>query len=163
RTLEHRLQLARLRRIHVVPDDAAELWRIARSMGFRQDPAAALEEQWRRHTREVRRLHEKLFYRPLLNAVARLDPGEARLTPEAVAMLADDDELRPGGRAPVEAGTLGTTGRHDDADQAVTSVRALRRRELFRTAAADVLGLLDVDAVGEALSDVTASTIAGAL
>ena len=33
--------------------------------------------------REVRRLHEKLFYRPLLDAVARLEPGEARLTPEA--------------------------------------------------------------------------------
>jgi glutamate-ammonia-ligase adenylyltransferase len=31
----------------------------------------------------VRRLHEKLFYRPLLTAVARLDPDEARLTPEA--------------------------------------------------------------------------------
>ena len=30
--------------------------------------------QWRRHAREVRRLHEKLFYRPLLDAVARL-PG----------------------------------------------------------------------------------------
>ena len=27
------------------------------------------------HTREVRRLHEKLFYRPLLSAVARV-PGE---------------------------------------------------------------------------------------
>ena len=36
-----------------------------------------------RHAREVRRLHEKLFYRPLLHAVARLDAGEARLTPEA--------------------------------------------------------------------------------
>ena len=28
--------------------------------------------QWRRHGREVRRLHEKLFYRPLLAAVAQL-------------------------------------------------------------------------------------------
>ena len=33
--------------------------------------------------REVRRLHEKLFYRPLLAAVARLSGEEARLTPEA--------------------------------------------------------------------------------
>jgi glutamate-ammonia-ligase adenylyltransferase len=31
----------------------------------------------------VRRLHEKLFYRPLLDAVARLEPGSARLTLEA--------------------------------------------------------------------------------
>ena len=42
-----------------------------------------LDKQWRYHRREVRRLHEKLFYRPLLAAVAT-DPGdEARLTPEA--------------------------------------------------------------------------------
>ena len=32
---------------------------------------------------EVRRLHEKLFYRPLLAAVARLPAEEARLTPAA--------------------------------------------------------------------------------
>ena len=37
----------------------------------------------RRQAREVRRLHEKLFYRPLLTAVARLSTDEARLTPEA--------------------------------------------------------------------------------
>jgi glutamate-ammonia-ligase adenylyltransferase len=35
------------------------------------------------YSREVRRLHEKLFYRPLLSAVARLPAAEARLTPEA--------------------------------------------------------------------------------
>ena len=33
------------------------------------DPARALETEWHRHAREVRRLHEKLFYRPLLAAV----------------------------------------------------------------------------------------------
>ena len=38
---------------------------------------------WRQHGREVRRLHEKLFYRPLLTAVAQLSPDEARLTPAA--------------------------------------------------------------------------------
>ena len=47
------------------------------------DPAAALAAQWRLHASQARQLHEKLFYRPLLDAVARL-PGEAtRLTPEA--------------------------------------------------------------------------------
>ncbi len=60
-----------------------DLRRIARSMGMRSDPVAELTDALRRHRREVRRLHEKLFYRPLLNAVARLDAGEARLTPEA--------------------------------------------------------------------------------
>lgn len=38
---------------------------------------------WKRHASVVRRLHEKLFYRPLLDAVAQLAPGEARLSPEA--------------------------------------------------------------------------------
>jgi glutamate-ammonia-ligase adenylyltransferase len=40
-------------------------------------------QQWRRHRSEVRRLHEKIFYRPLLDAVARLPSDEVRLTPEA--------------------------------------------------------------------------------
>ena len=35
------------------------------------------------HRREVRRLHEKLFYRPLLGAVAKLPGAEARLSLEA--------------------------------------------------------------------------------
>ena len=56
---------------------------IGRSMGFVTDPANELVTAWRGHQREVRRLHEKLFYRPLLDAVARLEPGSARLTLEA--------------------------------------------------------------------------------
>jgi glutamate-ammonia-ligase adenylyltransferase len=36
--------------------------------------------QWRQHAREARRLHEKLFYRPLLDAVARLPTDAVRLT-----------------------------------------------------------------------------------
>ena len=83
RTLEHRIQLHKLRRTHTMPDDEAELRRLGRSLGFRQDPVGELVATWRRHAREVRRLHEKLFYRPLLQAVARLDAGEARLSLEA--------------------------------------------------------------------------------
>jgi glutamate-ammonia-ligase adenylyltransferase len=81
RTVEHRLQLAQLRRTHLLPTDERELRRLARAMGYRD------VESWRRdhdaHTREVRRLHEKLFYRPLLDAVARLPAEQATLTPEA--------------------------------------------------------------------------------
>ncbi|MDP9823748.1 bifunctional [glutamine synthetase] adenylyltransferase/[glutamine synthetase]-adenylyl-L-tyrosine phosphorylase [Nocardioides massiliensis] len=83
RTLEHRLQLHRLRRTHTVPDDAEEMRHLGRAMGFRRQPVEQLEAAWRTHAREVRRLHEKLFYRPLLGAVAAL-PGEgARLAPDA--------------------------------------------------------------------------------
>ncbi|MCX6423995.1 MAG: bifunctional [glutamine synthetase] adenylyltransferase/[glutamine synthetase]-adenylyl-L-tyrosine phosphorylase [Actinobacteria bacterium] len=83
RTLEHRLQLHKLRRTHTMPEDESDLRRLGRSLGYRGDPVGELHAKWRTHAREVRRLHEKLFYRPLLQAVARLDAGEARLTPEA--------------------------------------------------------------------------------
>ena len=45
--------------------------------------------------REVRRIHERLFYRPLLAAVARLSPHEVGLSPEAAR----------GGCAPSASGT----------------------------------------------------------
>ncbi len=80
RTLEHRLQLYRLRRTHVVPEDEESLRRLGRSMGYYRDPARTLEEEWAKRRRLVRRLHEKLFYRPLLEAVARIPGTDARLT-----------------------------------------------------------------------------------
>ncbi len=83
RKLEHRLQLWRLQRTHVVPEAEKDIRRVARSLGFRVDPERQFDDRWREIRREVRRLHEKLFYRPLLLAVARLEPGEVRLTPEA--------------------------------------------------------------------------------
>jgi glutamate-ammonia-ligase adenylyltransferase len=75
RTLEHRIQLYQLRRTHVVPEDEAALRRLGRSLGYTREPLLELDKQWSYHRREVRRLHEKLFYRPLLSAVARI-PGE---------------------------------------------------------------------------------------
>ena len=86
RTLEHRIQLQHLRRTHIVPADDASLRRLGRSMGFVKEPEKALEEAWSDHRREVRRLHEKLFYRPLLEAVARVPAEGARLTTEAAGV-----------------------------------------------------------------------------
>ena len=83
RTLEHRIQLYRLRRSHIVPDDPEDLRRIGRSMGFRHNPAENLTKEWQAHRRIVRRLHEKLFYQPLLEAVASLPTDGLRLTPLA--------------------------------------------------------------------------------
>jgi glutamate-ammonia-ligase adenylyltransferase len=84
RATEHRLQLRRLRRTHLVPDDSAELAVLARAMGFRPDARgdvrAVFAAEWSLHAREVRRLHEKLFYRPLLDAVARVPSADLRLT-----------------------------------------------------------------------------------
>jgi glutamate-ammonia-ligase adenylyltransferase len=83
RKLEHRIQLYQLRRTHVVPDDVTALRRLGRSLGFRRRPVEELEQAWNHHRVEARRLHEKLFYRPLLAAVARIPGDGARLTPQA--------------------------------------------------------------------------------
>lgn len=83
RAMEHRIQLYRLRRTHLVPEGEQDLRRLGRSLGMRTDPVAELNREWKRHASLVRRLHEKLFYRPLLDAVAQLAPGEIRLSPEA--------------------------------------------------------------------------------
>lgn len=85
RTLEHRIQLYRLRRLQTVPEDDEDLRRIGRSMGFRINPAENLVKDWRAHRRVVSSLHEKLFYRPLLDAVAALptDRMQLRLSEKA--------------------------------------------------------------------------------
>ena len=85
RTVEHRLQLHRLRRTHLLPaaDDEAGLRRLARAVGYRGDVLQTFGRERAGYGHEVRRLHEKLFYRPLLGAVARLPAGQARLTPAA--------------------------------------------------------------------------------
>jgi glutamate-ammonia-ligase adenylyltransferase len=85
RTVEHRLQLHRLRRTHLLPPDTDEpaVRRLARACGYRGDVVPLFLRERHGFHHEVRRLHEKLFYRPLLNAVARLPATDSRLTPEA--------------------------------------------------------------------------------
>ncbi|WP_184289203.1 bifunctional [glutamine synthetase] adenylyltransferase/[glutamine synthetase]-adenylyl-L-tyrosine phosphorylase [Nocardiopsis algeriensis] len=273
RRLEHLLQLERLRRTHLVPDPSDpdgpdQLRLLGRALGFTADPVRELTAARRRVSGEVRRLHEKLFYRPLLNAVARLPDEEKRLSPEqardrmealgfadpagalrhlesltsglsrraaiqrtllpvmlgwfsdspdpdagllgfrqvsealgttpwylrllrddvrvaermawllgtsryvtelllrapeAVAMLADDTDLARRGPGVLAAEAAAALRRHDTAEDAVAAVRALRRRELLRTAAADLLGAAPVQDVGTALTDIAAVTIDAAL
>jgi [glutamine synthetase] adenylyltransferase / [glutamine synthetase]-adenylyl-L-tyrosine phosphorylase len=281
RQVEHLLQLRRLRRTHSLPTDPAVLrqvgraWRSARSAEVgpadaHGDAAADLTAQWRRHATAARQLHEKLFYRPLLDAVARLPDDAIRLTsraaadrlealgyadpdgalrhiqalasgmtrkaaiqrallpamlgwfadaprpdpgllafrqvsealggspwylrllrddtkvawrmarllasgryatdlllraPDAVAMLGDDRLLGPRQRGNLLAEAAAIASRHAGAgdDGAITALLALRRRELFRTAAADLLGELDQTQVADSLGMVTEVTLAAAL
>lgn len=281
RAMEHRIQLYRLHRTHLVPEDEADLRRLGRSLGLRTDPVTELNRAWRRHASVVRRLHEKLFYRPLLDAVAQLAPGERRLSaqaagtrlealgyadpaaalrhlealssgvsrkaaiqrtllpvllgwfadsadpdagllgfrqvsdalgktpwylrllrdegaaaenlarvlsagrlapdllmraPEAVSILGDPEGLRPRSREHLEQEVLAAVRRAPDAETAVAVTRGVRRRELFRTAAADLIGSYGteenpaepdpgalVDRVGPAVTDLNAATISGAL
>jgi glutamate-ammonia-ligase adenylyltransferase len=281
RQMEHRIQLYRLRRTHLVPEGEADLRRLGRSLGLRGEPVTQLQQAWRRHASVVRRLHEKIFYRPLLDAVAQLAPGETRLSPraagqrlealgyadpvgalrhlealssgvtrkaaiqrtllpvllgwfadsadpdagllgfrkvsdalgktpwylrllrdegaaaenlarvlsagrlapdlllrapEAVAILGDPKGLQPRGRDHLEQEVVAAVGRADGAQAAVTAARGVRRRELFRTTAADIIGSYGteespaepdpgalVDRVCGAVTDLNAATLAGAL
>ncbi|MEE6295446.1 bifunctional [glutamine synthetase] adenylyltransferase/[glutamine synthetase]-adenylyl-L-tyrosine phosphorylase [Georgenia wangjunii] len=84
RVLEHRIQLYRLRRTHLVPTDEADLRRLGRSIGVGDvRDGESLEKRWRAVRREVRALHEEIFYRPLLPQAARLAPEDLALGPEA--------------------------------------------------------------------------------
>lgn len=85
RVLEHRIQLSRLRRTHLVPTQAAELRRLGRALGrFDGEPGEWVDERFRAVRREVRALHEEIYYRPLLPVTARLAADEVRLAPDAV-------------------------------------------------------------------------------
>ena len=263
RVLEHRIQLFRLRRTHVLPEAEEDLRRIGRSLGY-PEPVTELLSTWRHVSSAVRRLHERLYYSPLLEAVARIPTSELRLTtraaedrlqalgyddpaaalrhiaalsqgvsrqagiqrqllpamlgwfaeapnpdaglfafrqvsealgstpwylralrdegamaqrlarilassryavslltraPQTVQMLASEERLRPRPLVEIRSEMLAAAGRQNDSAAAVEAVRAIRRRELFRIAAADLLGEIDVLEVGEALTDVTSATI----
>lgn len=268
RTLEHRLQLRSLRRTHMLPDSPEDLRWLGRSLGLKPDPGEELLKRWRAISLDVRRLHEKLFYRPLLNAVAKLEPGQARLTPEAAAdrltmlgyrdpagalrhlqalssgvsrraaiqrtllpvmldwfargpdpdagllgfrhvsdelgatpwylrllrdesvvaerlalvlstsryasellvrapeavqILADSATLVPADRGALVAEMRAVGRRHSSAESAIAAVRGIRRRELFRTAAADLIADVPVETVAEGLAVITDATIDAAL
>ncbi|RJQ72371.1 bifunctional [glutamine synthetase] adenylyltransferase/[glutamine synthetase]-adenylyl-L-tyrosine phosphorylase [Pseudonocardiaceae bacterium YIM PH 21723] len=107
RLLEHRLQLQKLLRTHTFPpfDDEDRLRWLARSCGLRGDGRRSIGQvllnEFRHQAKQVRRLHEKLFYRPLLEAVAKVPTGELRLTPQqaqarlaALGYAAPDGALR---------------------------------------------------------------------
>ena len=94
RCVEHRLQLHRLRRTQVMPTSAADLRRLARSLGLTTD---AFHERYQRTRRRVRQLHEEIFYRPLLLTSSQLSDGEIRLSQdEASARLAAIGYRDPG-------------------------------------------------------------------
>ncbi|MDT3343828.1 bifunctional [glutamine synthetase] adenylyltransferase/[glutamine synthetase]-adenylyl-L-tyrosine phosphorylase [Microbacterium aquilitoris] len=75
RVMEHRLQLRRLQRTHLMPTTDDELRVLARATGLATD-AAGIGAVWERIKLQVREIHIRLFYRPLLSAVAALPADE---------------------------------------------------------------------------------------
>ena len=274
RTVEHRLQLRRLRRTHLFPDagDEAELRVLGRSIGIRPEMSRGegdiLLVEFRRHVQRIRRLHEKLFYRPLLQSVANVSTQDLRLTtkqaarrlaalgyaapdgalqhiraltagvsrraaiqkallpvlldlladtpdpdggllayrkvsealeatpwylrvlrdegtvveslasllgtsklvpdllvraPEVLQLLSDPARLTERTPAEVAKSLRATVRRQPGLGAAVAAARSLRRHEVLRVAAADLLGLLDVRQVCEALSSVWVAVLQSAL
>ncbi len=89
RRLEHRLQIVRHLQTHDLPAERRARTTIARSLGLAD--ADALQAEYDRTTDLVRSLHERLFYRPLLEAFtgpAAPRPGvDRRATEELLAGL----------------------------------------------------------------------------
>ncbi|WP_394278743.1 bifunctional [glutamine synthetase] adenylyltransferase/[glutamine synthetase]-adenylyl-L-tyrosine phosphorylase [Microbacterium sp.] len=79
RVLEHRLQLRRLQRTHLMPEEEDELRVLARASGVAAD-AAGVRSLWETIKQQVRDIHVRLFYRPLLSAVAALPADEQTLS-----------------------------------------------------------------------------------
>ncbi|BCB78997.1 bifunctional [glutamine synthetase] adenylyltransferase/[glutamine synthetase]-adenylyl-L-tyrosine phosphorylase [Phytohabitans flavus] len=103
RAVEHRLQLQALRRTHTVPTDPAAVRWLAHALGYSaggvartegtpiaaalpgREAVEAFRAEWVSHAAEVRRLHVKLLYRPLLEAVARVPAEGLRMVPDSAA------------------------------------------------------------------------------
>ena len=74
RSLEHRIQLIQLRRTHLMPVDEIEQRAVARSLNTDWS-ADKLLIYWQQVKGEVRALHQRIFYRPLLLAVSKSEGG----------------------------------------------------------------------------------------
>lgn len=92
RDLEHRIQLWDLRQTHDLPADTARRAQLGRSMGLGHDPARELERRLGEVRSIVRDVHERLYFRPILDALvgspsARLGVEQAALRLEALGFL----------------------------------------------------------------------------
>jgi glutamate-ammonia-ligase adenylyltransferase len=88
RTVEHRLQLYEDQQVHTLPSGPEARVRLARVLGYRDQasgPAVAqFESDLRRHQAQVRWIHERLFFRPLLESFTAAGSGHL-LSPEAAS------------------------------------------------------------------------------
>lgn len=89
RDVEHRLQLRNLRQTHTLPHDTEGREWLARSLGFIVDPVSEFNARLAEVRENARDLHERLYFRPILDALvgledARLDPSGAAVRLEAL-------------------------------------------------------------------------------
>lgn len=77
RVWEHRLQLRKLTRTHLMPETDDDKRVLARASGFAT--VGYMDEVWNDVRRDVRAMHLEMFYRPILGAVAQLSTDEVAL------------------------------------------------------------------------------------
>ncbi len=79
RAVEHRLQLFEDRQVHAVPASAPSRAHLARVLGYRDGPSASalarFDADLAHHQTTARTIHERLFFRPLLEAFSAGRPG----------------------------------------------------------------------------------------
>jgi glutamate-ammonia-ligase adenylyltransferase len=102
RAVEHRLQLVEDRQVHALPSSGPSRAHLARVLGYRDGPSATalalFETDLARHQATARSIHERLFFRPLLE-VFSAPPAEAglgtdRLVSERLAAFGFSDARR---------------------------------------------------------------------
>ncbi|BCW83856.1 glutamate-ammonia-ligase adenylyltransferase [Arthrobacter sp. NicSoilE8] len=117
RVLEHRIQLFQLRRTHLMPEAEDAQRFLAKAVlgpfSHGRPHPDQLIAAWQKTKRSVRELHERIFYRPLLNTAAKLSTEDAKLSPEAAeGRLAALGYLDPkGAMRHIEALTAGVSRR----------------------------------------------------
>ena len=75
--------------------------------------------------------------------------------PEAAAWFDREEELEPQKLVPLMAQFQAIISRHQDADSAASSIKAIRRKETLRVAMGFVVGKLDLESTAAGLSDLT--------
>jgi glutamate-ammonia-ligase adenylyltransferase len=96
RVLEHRIQMQQMRRTHLMPLDETAQRAIARSINLSWNAQDLLDE-WNSIKQQVRSLHQRLFYRPLLVAVSKATDGLELSNEQAIDRLAAIGYLYPEG------------------------------------------------------------------
>lgn len=90
-------------------------------------------------------------------STSRLATNLFEKIPEAAAWFDREDELQPDTLESLTSQFDSIIARHEDADAAAASLRAIRRKETLRIAIGSSLGLLNLDQTSKGLSDLTES------
>lgn len=90
-------------------------------------------------------------------STSRLATNLFEKMPEAAAWFDREDELQPDSLDALTAQFQAIISRHEDAELAATSLRAIRRKETLRVAMGSALGILDIEETSKGLSDLTES------